>query len=109
VDPLSEIADTLVAALRDQLPPTVILAGVEVELGALVELAAADLHAALTARLPGVEVRIREVPAVVRCDDCGAEYPADEHPCPACGSPRATVVHGHELGIVRAWGSPTAA
>lgn len=106
MDPLSSVVDTLLAALRAQVPPTVVLAGVEVELGALVELSPADLHAALATRLPGVEVRIREIPAVVRCDDCGAEYPADEHPCPACGSPRATLIHGDELGIVRAWGAP---
>jgi Zn finger protein HypA/HybF involved in hydrogenase expression len=61
------------------------------------------LATALRARLPGVEVRMLAVPAVLHCLDCGAEYPADEFPCPVCGSNRAELLHGGELAIRRAW------
>ncbi len=105
MDTAEHVADTLVAALRAQVPAGVVLAGIEVHLGALVALAAADLHAALSSRLPGLEVRIVVIAALMRCDDCGAEYPPEEHPCPACGSPRGSLIHGEELGIVRAWGA----
>lgn len=69
------------------------------------DLVPAALLAALRARLPGIDVQITVIAALMRCEDCGAEYPPDEHPCPACGSPRGTLIHGEELGIVRAWGA----
>ena len=99
-----EVADSLVAGLRAQLPATFPLAGIEVAVGELVEIDHTALTAALAALLPGVEVRLSPVAALYRCLDCGVEYPADEFPCPACGSGRHEVVHGHELGITRAWG-----
>lgn len=99
------IAETLVAALRAQ-AGAMRVAGIEVRLGAMVDLAPAVLQAALEATLgPGVEVQITVVAAVLRCLDCGAEYPGDEHPCPACGSGRAELIHGTELEIARAWGA----
>lgn len=104
VAPEQEAAETLVAGLRAQLPASFALAGIEVAVGELVAIDPAALAAALTALLPGVEVRITPVAALYHCLDCGADYPADEYPCPACGSGRHEVVHGHELGITRAWG-----
>lgn len=101
---IDALADALLDGLRAQLPEGFALAGIEVEVGELVDVDRAALRAALVARL-GVEVRIVEVAALYRCLDCGAEYPADEFPCPACGSPRHEVVHGEELGVSRAWGA----
>jgi Zn finger protein HypA/HybF involved in hydrogenase expression len=83
-----------------------VVAGIEVRLGAMVDLGADELRTALRNRLgPGIEVQITTVAAVLRCLDCGAEYPGDEHPCPVCGSGRAELIHGAELQIARAWGS----
>ncbi len=100
---VAHIADELVAALRDQLPVGVVLAGFEVELGEHVDILEVDLLEALLARLPGVEVCFVRVEGLLRCLDCGAEYPPDESPCPVCGSVRAEVLHGQELGVRRAW------
>jgi Zn finger protein HypA/HybF involved in hydrogenase expression len=101
-----EVASHLLAHLQSQLPPSGFhLEGIEVRVGALVELDRDTLHAALCAVLPGVEVRLTEVAPLLRCLECGAEYPHDEHPCPACGSARAEVVSGTELEIARAWGT----
>lgn len=102
-DPAVTVAQSLVEGLQAQLPAHVRLGGIEVELGEQVDLDAGALRAALQALLPGVEVRITLVPALLRCLDCGAEYPADEFPCPACGSAKAELVHGDELQIRRAW------
>ena len=105
--PADDTALALIRGLHAQLPPgPFVLAGIEVALGALVDLTAEGLRAALEAALPGVEVRVTMIPAVLRCLDCGAEYPADEHPCPVCGSVNATLIHGDELTITRAWGAP---
>ena len=102
----SEIAATLLAHLHSQLPPSGFqLEGVEVRVGVLVDMDRDVLRAALCAALPRVEVRVTEVDALLKCTDCGAEYPHDEHPCPACGSARAEVVSGTELEIARAWGT----
>lgn len=101
---LDEVVSPMLDALRAQLPSGFRLAGIEVEVGERLELDLAALRAALEARLPGTEVCIKPIAALLRCLDCGAEYPADEFPCPACGSGRAELIHGTELGIVRAWG-----
>lgn len=98
-----EVARQMARALREQ-AAGLRVRGVEVELGALVELGPEELRAALEAELPGVDVHIRTVDGILRCLDCGATYPSDEHPCPVCGSNRAELIHGQELGIVRAWG-----
>jgi Zn finger protein HypA/HybF involved in hydrogenase expression len=104
-DAAAEVAAQLVAGLRGQLPTDGFrLAGVEVQLGELVDLTAAELAAAIQAILGPVEVRVKVVTGVLKCLDCGAEYPSDEHPCPVCGSPNAQLVHGTELAIARAWG-----
>lgn len=100
------IAAQLVDGLRAQWPAEVELGGFEVEVGVLLDLDAEELRAALAQLCPGAEVRIKKVEGVLHCLDCGAEYPSDEHPCPACGSNRAELVHGTELGITRAWGCP---
>ena len=97
------MAAHLVEGLRAQVPATVGLRGIEVEVGATIELDIPELVAALENALPGVEVRIRRVDVLFKCADCGAEFPADEHPCPVCGSVRVAMVHGDELGISRAW------
>lgn len=107
-DTLEEVVGPLIAGLRAQLPPGFDLAGIEVHLGEQVDLLPEALRAALVARLPGIEVRVTVVASLLRCDDCGAEYPPDEFPCPVCGSARASLVHGHELAIARAWGSDRA-
>lgn len=102
---LPAIAAELVAGLRAQLPAQGFrLDGVEVQVGVLLELDLAALTAALQQLLPSVEIKIQVEPAILHCEDCGADYPADEHPCPVCGSGRASVLHGQELGITRAWG-----
>ena len=105
MDPADVVAESLVQALRLQVPPTFPLVGIDVHLGALVDLVPAALLAALRARLPGIDVQITVIAALMRCEDCGAEYPPDEHPCPACGSPRGTLIHGEELAVVRARGA----
>lgn len=103
---LDEIADQLLAALHAQLPAAgFLLAGIEVHLGERVDLLASALRTAMQVRLPGIEVQVTVVAALLKCQDCGAEYPADEHPCPVCGSGRAELIHGHELAIARAWGA----
>jgi len=101
--PESEVAAHLVAGLRAQVPETIGLRGIEVEVGASIDLQLPELVAALEQALPGVEVRVRRVDVLFKCADCGAEFPADEHPCPVCGSARVAMVHGDELGISRAW------
>jgi Zn finger protein HypA/HybF involved in hydrogenase expression len=101
----SAIALQLLEHLHSQLPATGFrLDGIEVQVGVLVDLDPEHLRAALSAMLPGIEVKVTAVAALLKCTDCGAEYPHDEHPCPVCGSPNATLVHGNELEIVRAWG-----
>lgn len=105
---VQEVCEQLVSGLRAQVPGDFVLAGIEVHLGELVELDAAALLAALQGALPGIEVLLTRVPGVLKCKDCGAEYPSDEHPCPACGSGHAELIHGTELGIARAWGAPRA-
>lgn len=99
-----DTAAQLVDGLRAQLPPDFALRGIAVKLGELVDLSPDALAAALQALLPGVEVQIEVVAALLRCLDCGAEYPPEEHPCPACGSSNAEMLHGNELEISRAWG-----
>lgn len=102
---LEDLATSLLAGLTAQIPAQNFrLLGIEVEIGAMLELDDAPLLAALQRRLPGVEIRMRRVEALMRCIDCGAHYPPDEHPCPVCGSPAAELVHGQELQISRAWG-----
>jgi Zn finger protein HypA/HybF involved in hydrogenase expression len=103
---LAQIADELVAALRTQVPADVILQGFEVELGEHVDVDPDALRAALLTRVPGVEVEFVRVEGLLRCLDCGAQYPADEAPCPVCGSARAELVHGQELAVRRAWARP---
>lgn len=99
------VAGQLLEGLQAQLPASGFrLVGIEIHVGALVELDPEALRAAVLALLPRVEVQITRVDALLKCKDCGAEYPSDEHPCPVCGSPHAELVHGMELGIVRAWG-----
>lgn len=105
---VDHVADELLAALQAQLPTAGFqLAGIEVHLGERVDLTVPDLKAAMQLRLPNVEVIVTVVTALLKCQDCGAEYPADEHPCPVCGSGRAELIHGQELAIARAWGAPT--
>jgi Zn finger protein HypA/HybF involved in hydrogenase expression len=106
---VGEIAASMLEALHSQLPASGFqLAGIEVKLGALVDLEPETLRAALCAMLPGVEVQLDIVPGILRCKDCGAEYPSDESPCPVCGSPHAELACGGELQIVRAWGAQVA-
>jgi Zn finger protein HypA/HybF involved in hydrogenase expression len=101
-----DIAADLLQHLESQLPGDGFhLQGIEVKVGELLDLDRDALRAMLCAMLPGVEVRITTVPGLLRCKDCGAEYPGDEHPCPACGSPHAELVQGGELEIARAWGT----
>ncbi|MBM4390492.1 MAG: hydrogenase maturation nickel metallochaperone HypA [Deltaproteobacteria bacterium] len=100
------IAAQLVDGLRAQWPAEVELGGFEVDVGVLLDLDAVELQAALAHLCPGVEVSIKRVEGVLHCLDCGAEYPSEEHPCPACGSNRAELAHGTELGVARAWGRP---
>jgi Zn finger protein HypA/HybF involved in hydrogenase expression len=102
---LSEIAVQLLDGLNAQLPESGFrLQGLEVLLGKMVDVDPEHLKAALCAMLPRVEVQITVIDALLKCTDCGAEYPADEHPCPVCGSPHAELCHGADLQIVRAWG-----
>ena len=105
-----DIAGPMLAHLENQLPAEgFVLRGIEILVGELVDVDAEALRAALCAALPGVEVQLRRSYGVLRCEDCGAEYPHDEHPCPTCGSARATLVGGNELEIHRAWGERTEA
>lgn len=100
-----EVAETLVEGLRAQLPATGFrLAGIEVHLGEEVDLGAEELREALARVLPGVTIEVTPIASALKCTDCGAEYPTDEHPCPVCGSPNAAMIHGNELTIARAWG-----
>ncbi|MDP2312073.1 MAG: hydrogenase/urease maturation nickel metallochaperone HypA [Pseudomonadota bacterium] len=102
---LTEIARELLDGLHAQLPESGFrLVGVEVHVGKMVDLDPEHLRAILCSLLPRVEVQVTVVDALLKCKDCGAEYPADEHPCPVCGSPNAELAHGGELQIVRAWG-----
>jgi Zn finger protein HypA/HybF involved in hydrogenase expression len=104
-----EIAATLLNHLHGQLPAEgFVLRGVEVQVGTRLDLDAELLRAALCAALPGVEVRVVPVEPVLKCLECHAEYPTDEHPCPSCGSGRAELVGGDALAISRAWGGPPA-
>jgi Zn finger protein HypA/HybF involved in hydrogenase expression len=101
--PEQTVAQHLIEGLHAQFGASLRLRGIEVEVGATVDLDHAALGAALSAGLAGIEVRIVAVAVLFRCTDCGAEFPADEHPCPVCGSVRVSLVHGEELGISRAW------
>jgi Zn finger protein HypA/HybF involved in hydrogenase expression len=101
---LAEVVELLLAGLEAQLPEGFVPAGIEVQLGALLDVDPAALRASLEAALPGLEIRILVTPAAFRCLDCGAEYPQDEFPCPVCGSPNHEILQGNELQILRAWG-----
>lgn len=102
---LDPVVQPLLDGLHAQLPPGFRLVAIEVAVGERVEVNHDALRGALERALPGVEVVLRLVPAVLRCLDCGATYPADEFPCPACGSGRAELIAGDELGIVAARGT----
>ncbi|MSP56606.1 MAG: hypothetical protein EXR69_13555 [Myxococcales bacterium] len=100
----AEVAMQLLEGLRAQLGGRVAqVKGVEVEVGEAHSLDPARVQVALTLLLPEVDVRVNVVAVLWKCSDCGAEFPADEHPCPVCGSVRVTMVRGDELGITRAW------
>lgn len=105
------VAAELVLELVRQLPGSGFrLAGIEVHLGAELDLDAAILRESLDqaiveSGLGKIEIQISVIPGGLRCLDCGAEYPSDEHPCPVCGSPNAMMIHGRELAIARAWGA----
>lgn len=102
---LSEIARSLVEGLRAQLPAEGFrLDSIEIAVGTQVDLQPEELRLAVAALLPGVQVEMRVVEALMRCQDCGAEFPPDEYPCPLCGSGHAELVHGLELEIVKARG-----
>jgi Zn finger protein HypA/HybF involved in hydrogenase expression len=106
---VSVVASELLDHLHAQLPSAGFrLDGNEVLVGELVDLEPELLRAALSAMLPGIEVKVTAVAALLKCKDCGAEYPHDEHPCPVCGSPNAELIHGNELEILRAWGQTVA-
>ena len=51
--------------------------------------------------LEGAELEIEDVPARVRCRDCGAEGEVDGFPfgCSSCGSSLVDVVAGEELQV----------
>jgi len=51
--------------------------------------------------LAGAELRIDEVPVVVRCRDCGADSDIDEPPfiCGSCTSGRLEIISGRELTV----------
>ena len=100
-----QVAERLLEGLHQQLGDRVArVRGIEVEVGETHDLDATDLHAELSRLLPGRQIRVRTVAVLFKCADCGAEFPADEHPCPVCGSARVAMVHGDELGVSRAWG-----
>lgn len=102
----AEVAAELVAAVRAQIGAAWVLRGVTVEVGERVEIDPGALAAAMRAALPGTEVRVEQVPVLYRCADCGAEFPADEHPCASCGSARVMLVRGEELAVTRAQVEP---
>ena len=105
-----EIAQRLAQHLRSQLPEKGFrLLGIEVLLGKMVELEEEALMAALQVELPTIEVKIQRIEGLMRCIDCGAQYPNEEHPCPVCGSPHAELIAGMELEIGRAWGESVSA
>ncbi len=105
MDPTDAIAAQLIDGLRAQLPKVGFrLDGIEVQVGALLELDVEGLRQSLLRALGGIEVKLLVEPAMLHCEDCGADYPADEHPCPVCGSGRASLRSGEELSITRAWG-----
>ncbi len=105
MESLEAVVEELLAGLREQLPPSGFrLDGIEVHLGAEVELSGEELASALAKALPGVEIKITLIPSLLHCLDCGADYPPDEFPCPVCGSAAAEHLHGQELQIARAWG-----
>ncbi len=103
---VAQIAEELLAGLRAQWPADQALGGFEVEVGELVDVDASALKAELERACPGVTVEILRVEGLVRCLDCGAHYPAEESPCPVCGSGRGELMHGAELGVRRAWARP---
>jgi hydrogenase nickel incorporation protein HypA/HybF len=78
---------------------------VHVRVGALRQVVPATLRHAwrLVVRgtpLAGAALRVELVPAVLRCDDCGAERRLGRalgFACPACGSDRTRLTAGEEL------------
>ncbi len=53
------------------------------------------------ALLKGCELRCDIIPAVTRCEDCGAEYGTVAHgkTCPRCGSNHTFLLRGNEVEI----------
>ncbi len=51
--------------------------------------------------LRGCILDVRTVPAVTRCEDCGAEYGTVAHGkiCPHCGSANTYLIQGNEVEI----------
>ncbi len=51
--------------------------------------------------LRGSELVIEDIPAVTRCNGCGARYGTVEHGriCPACGSENTVLERGQEVMI----------
>ncbi|MBO4671695.1 MAG: hydrogenase maturation nickel metallochaperone HypA [Bacteroidales bacterium] len=51
--------------------------------------------------LTGCEMKVNIIPAVTRCDGCGAEYGTVAHGkiCPKCGSDRTWLLRGNEVEI----------
>jgi hypothetical protein len=67
MESLEAVVEQLLVGLREQLPPAGFrLDGIEVHLGAEVELSAEELASALQAALPGVEVKITLIPSLLQ-------------------------------------------
>jgi hydrogenase nickel incorporation protein HypA/HybF len=82
------------------------VARVEVRIGHLRQVVPSALELAFEVLvegtpLQGAELGIEDVPAVVRCNGCGAETEVDWFPlaCGACGGLATEVVRGEELYV----------
>jgi hydrogenase nickel incorporation protein HypA/HybF len=79
------------------------IATVAVKVGSLSAVSPSSLEFCLALALeqrglPQAEVRVRSVPAEVRCE-CGARYAAEDMfaPCPSCGSYLREVLSGQDV------------
>ena len=77
------------------------LTRVEVAIGHLRQVVPSALEFAFELIAPGVDLKMKHVPAAGRCRACGRESRLDGFPlvCPACGSAAVDIVAGEELQV----------
>jgi Zn finger protein HypA/HybF involved in hydrogenase expression len=100
------IAQTIIAAAKEQERLRGKLKGIVVEVGALGHLPAGEMREVLVTLCPDWEVVVVEKPATVLCDECGYKgtpkilekgHDHNVYKCPKCGFMMPEIITGHDI------------